>query len=90
MKRSEIFILFSCDVWKTYSSFRFFMATTDPELCVKTIYEELENNHMEYGGYETQEASDLLMRDYSSYGISHLDGKLIYGSIIITEDGVTG
>lgn len=90
MKRPEIFILFSCDVWKTYSSFRFLMATTDPELCVMAIYKELENNHMDYGGYEAQEASDLLMRDYRSYGISHLDGKLTYGTIIITEDGVTG
>lgn len=89
MKRAEIFILFSCDVWKTYSSFRFLMATTNPELCIKAIYEELENDHMEYGGYETQEASDLLMRDYSSYGISHLDEKLTYGSIIITGDGIT-
>lgn len=88
MERVEIYILYSYDVWKSFSSFRFLMSTTDPKRCIKAICDELKNNHMEYGGYEMQEASDLLIKDYHSCGISHIDEKLTYGSIVITEDGV--
>lgn len=62
--------------------------TTDPKQCIKEICEELKNNHMEYEGCETQEASDILMKNYNSCGISHIDERLTYGSIIIAEDGV--
>lgn len=88
MKKADIFILFSCDVWKSFCSYRFLMATTDPDLCVKAISEELEHSNMEYAGCETQEASNRLVKDFKLHDVPYIDGKLTYGAVIVAEDGV--
>ncbi len=77
----DIYILYACDEWKSKSSMRLVMATTNIEALEREIRNELENGYMEFGGYSGEEAVECFNRNELGFD------SLTYGYVEIVEDG---
>ena len=72
--KKNIYLLYSCDEWKSYSSFRLIMASTDE----KEIKRRIKADEIEYcSGTE----------DLDKKSLYDLDNCLKYGNIQIVNDG---
>ena len=75
----EILYLMSCDEWKSHSSMRLIMITTDERVLYYKILDEIKKGNMEYDG-DFEE-------DWATSNIADINMKLTYGFYNYTFDG---
>lgn len=90
-KRKIIYVLFSCNEWKSSSSMRFITATLSLETLFYVIKAEILNDNMNYSrgkdGLSAEEQAALFTSDVDEEGISFALNNLEYGYVEGVEDG---
>ena len=74
----NIYLLYLCDEWNGYGSFRLIMASIDEKKIRKEIKIRINEGEMEYSSY---------IEDLDNKSLYDLDICLKYGNIQIVEDG---
>lgn len=91
MEKPVIFVLFSCDEWKTSSSMRFITATLSLETLFCVVKAEILNDNMNYSrgkdGLSAEEQAALFTSDVDEEGIDFALDLLEYGYVEGVEDG---
>lgn len=91
MEKPVIFVLFSCDEWKSSSSMRFITATLSLETLFYVIKAEILNDNMNYtrgnDNLSIEEQAALFTSDVDEEGISFALDNLEYGYVEGVEDG---
>jgi len=86
-----IYVLFSCDIWKSSSSMSLVTATLSLEKLVSIIRNQIAENDMNYtNGYDSltyEEQTQLFEQDVDNYGYDYAFDKLEYGYIEAITDG---
>lgn len=80
----NIYVLKSCDAWKTYNSMKDIVYTTNLKTLKKVIVEELKQDNMEYDG-DFSSDFDKFINDEDL--VRYIDIRLTYGHLICVEDG---
>lgn len=76
MTSGEIYILYSCDEWKSWDSMRLVAATGSPRQLKKVLVGEIDKNNME-----------IESRKILSLPVGEIGSQLDYGHIQIVRDG---
>ena len=87
--KKQIFVLFSCNTWKTYDSMRLVGATTSPTKLKMMIIEEIKDGNM---AYKDEEASinqqvTQFKKDFKEKIRGEINSLLTYGFIDYMYDG---
>lgn len=87
--KKQIFVLFSCDVWKTWASKRLIGATTSPTKLKKMIIEEIKEEGMTYGNEEASIAKQVAQfkKDFKEKPKDDINSLLTYGFYDYVYDG---
>lgn len=87
----EIYLLFSCDEWKSHSSMSLVVASVSSEVIIKAIITKIREGDMEYrrGNQTLSKASQVkhLMQDCIDNGVDFVFENLDYGYVEIVDDG---
>lgn len=73
-----IYLLYSCDEWKSYSSFKLVMASTSDSKIRNEIQKQVKSKNMDYGSN---------IEDLKEKELNYLNSCLNYGYIEIVVDG---
>lgn len=85
MEQKEIiYILFSCNIWKEYSSMRLIAASTNILSIYNIVQEEISNKNMEYGDLIGCKALKLFEQDLKKGFVDF--NKLGYGTVMEEEN----
>ena len=76
----DIYLLYSCNEWKEYSSMRLIMASTDEEKIIKQIKKEIRSGDMAFDGHKGKKGVNSFEERYGDYG------SLEYGFVTIVGD----
>lgn len=79
-----IYVLKSCDIWKTNSSMGDITYTTNLKILKKAIEEELKQNNMEYDGDFSSDFDKFINDDCL---VKYIDTRLKYGYLMCIYDG---
>ena len=74
----EIYLLYSCDDWKSYSSFRLVMASTNENEVRKEVIKQVDKGYMDY---------DSCLDELETLDLESINNILEYGFINIVKDG---
>lgn len=80
----NIYVLKSCDAWKTYNSMRDIVYTTNLKTLKKVIVEELKQDNMEYDGDFSSDFDEFINDEDL---VRYIDIRLKYGYLVCVEDG---
>ena len=86
----KIYVLFSCDEWKSTDSMQMICATTDPGCMLNVIEQELEDGNMSFfwGNESEAESVEAFVRFKTENGdMNFINSPLEYGHLMIVEDG---
>ena len=81
---NKIYVLKSCNAWKSYDSTRDIVYTTNLKRLKEVVEKELEENNMEYDGDFSSDFDKLINDEYL---VNYINMKLIYGYLICSKDG---
>ena len=87
---ADIYILFSCDEWKSNDSMQMICASVYPEKMLDVIENEIDEGNMTfYYGNSEEDESLSAFRKFRSEGadLKFINGPLEYGHLEIVEDG---
>lgn len=86
----NIYLLFSCDQWKSKDSMRLVVATTLPDRLTKVISDQIRNDTMEFDRGDELSMTGML-REIKKYNpetqLSDLNNFLVYGYVDCVRDG---
>lgn len=74
----EIYLLYSCDDWKSYNSFRLVMASTNENEVRKEVIKQVDKGYMDY---------DSCLDELETLDLESINNILEYGFINIVKDG---
>ena len=77
-KSKNIYLLYSCDAWKSWVSMNLIMVSTSEKRMRKEVISQILNKKMDFHGYE---------EDLKKMDLMDIDRVLEYGYITIAEDG---
>lgn len=95
-EKKDIFILQTCDEWKSHSSMSICMVTTNFDDMARQIKEMIKAGDMLYGADNTEESVDCFYHDWNYFNksgynqrvsASKINNLLEYGFIEVWEDG---
>jgi len=78
MKNKNIYLLYTCNIWKNYDSMRLIMASTSESKIRKEIKNQIKDGNMKYN------ADD---KDLKEAELNYLNNCLDFGYIDIVVDG---
>lgn len=86
----NIYILYSCDAWKSNNSMSIIVATTSIRKLKSIIVKEIEEGNIEYERYDNITAKNqakALIKDWSENGPEYIFANLKYGYVEVFVDG---
>lgn len=89
MKRRQIFLVFSCDEWKSRDSMRLDMATMNVRHLRHFISEKIKKGDYEYGDSElsARKQAEQFRKDFETETASYIDSLLRYATYEYVIDG---
>ncbi len=89
----NIYILYTCNEWKEYSSMSLVAASTSIRKIKSIIIQKIKDNDMDYKGRCSDENASItkqikaLREDWKEYGEDFVFKHIEYGYIEVVEDG---
>lgn len=87
----KIYLLYSCDEWKSFASMRLEMATTDPAVLDDAIAMFITDREMSFDGKDGKDAADEFLIENNDKNLQDADTncyhRLGFGFVQIVEDG---
>jgi len=84
-----IYIVFSCDAWKSRDSMRLVAATTSHTKLKKIVSNCVETEMFEYGEGDAKTSASQLRKDFDNgHSVYGINDSLKYGFIDVVDDGV--
>ena len=87
--KKQIFVLFSCDEWKDYSSMRLCGASTSATKLKSMVISEIKEKNMIYGDESSPKSAQIkaIRKAFKEKSPSEINDQLIYGYIETVNDG---
>ena len=82
-----IYLLYSCDDWKTRTGMQIILATTNRGQILKKIAKEIKNGGMLYQGEKGAEAAKAFLEDNKNNSTEDITGYIQYGFVESFNDG---
>ena len=86
-ERGDIFLLFSCDEWKSHSSMSLVVATTSIDILEDCIREEISNGDMECEGKKGKKGVAQYNEHSQNRSLFDAINSVKYSHVMIVEDG---
>ncbi len=83
----DIYYVCSCDEWKSRSSMRIILITTDEDRLKDFLRKQIKNGDMEYDGKTKKRMLENFDEDWLTSNMADVNSKLIYGYYEAVADG---
>lgn len=91
MAKDKIFLVYSCDIWKSKDSMRLLMCTSSPQKLESCIVKKIMNDdfYYGYGGEQScSESAAMFKKDLDAAAtIAYINDHLDYGFVDYCYDG---